>query len=178
MLSVLQLKFGSSPCITLQTALMQVLLEAALRLTQAILPCRKGKIHSCLFSGGCFMPDLSGLCCKVSLCDDADDKDEVPNTSSRHAAGRPSPTQQDVNTGAAQAVRELKAENRRRGTPTQHQQTVSDATQMEAAAAQDAESPAGEAELLQVSSNADHHRLVQSIDAVNVLGPMLLAATR
>ena len=91
------------------------------------------------------------------LRDDAGDKDEVPITSSRRTSGHPFPTQPGATTGAAQAVRELKAENRRRGTPTQHQPTVSDAAQMEAAAAQDAELPAGEAEPSQVRSNTDHH---------------------
>ena len=103
------------------------------------------------------------------LHDAADDRDEVPSTSSGHAVGRPSPTQQDADTGAAQAVRELKAENRRRGTPAQHQQTVSDAAQTEAAAAQDAEPPAGEAVPLQVSSIADHQWLICSINAAKFL---------
>ena len=120
---------------------------------------------------------LAHVAARLLPPDDAGDKEEVPNTSSRHALGRPSPTQPDASTGAAQAVRELKAENRRRGTSTQRQQTVSDAAQMEAAAAQDAGLPAAEAEPLQVSFIADYDDwLICIIDAPYVLGPVLLAA--
>eukprot|EP00891_Asterochloris_glomerata_P009139 jgi/Astpho2/9139/Aster-07787 len=80
----------------------------------------------------------------------AGDEDEASNTSSRHAAGRPSPAKSDVNTGAAHAVRELKA-GHRRGMPTQDKQPVPDAMQLEGAVAQDAGLPPGDAMPLQAS---------------------------
>ena len=56
----------------------------------------------------------------------AGDKGEVPDTSSRDALGRAPPTELKANTGAAQAVRELKAEHRRKGMPTQDKHLVPD----------------------------------------------------
>ena len=113
---------------------------------------------------------LQGLHC------DAGDKDEVPDTSSRHASLGTSPNQPGASTGAAQAVRELKAENRRRRMPTKHQQPVSDAAQMEAAAGQDTDLPAGEAETLQVCPITDPCWLIHITSAPSVLGTMLRAA--
>ena len=76
--------------------------------------------------------------------DAAGDEDEAASTSSDTKLG--------ADTGAAQAVKELKAENSRNGVPAQDEQPAPDAVQMEAAAAQDAEQPAGDAMPMQVSS--------------------------
>ena len=62
---------------------------------------------------------------------------------------------------------------------TQRQQTVSDAAQMEAAAAQDAGLPAAEAEPMQVSLITDHDDwLICISNAANILGSVLLAAAK
>ena len=61
-----------------------------------------------------------------------------------------------ADTGAAQAVRELKAEPSRRGVFAQDPQPAPDAMRMEAAAAQGAELPAGDDTPLQVSCITDH----------------------
>ena len=68
----------------------------------------------------CTMPNVCAFCRKIFLHDDAGDRDEVPNTASRQALRRPSPTKLGADTGAAQALRELKAEQRRRGVSTQN----------------------------------------------------------
>ena len=92
----------------------------------------------------CYCRTPGNLAVTFSPPDAAGDEDEAASTSSDTKLG--------ADTGAAQAVKELKAENSRNGVPAQDEQPAPDAVQMEAAAAQDAEQPAGDAMPMQVSS--------------------------
>ena len=64
----------------------------------------------------CTLPQFAARCLPH---DAAGDWAEAPTTSSRHALRRASPKELKVDTGAAQAVRELKAEHRMRGVSTE-----------------------------------------------------------
>ena len=99
-----------------------------------------------------FAGPLCNPAVRFSPPDAAGDEDEVASTSSSSPYLGPSPTTKlGADTGAAQAVRELKAKPSRSGVPAQDEQPAPDAVQMEAAAAQDAEPPAGDAVPVQVN---------------------------
>lgn len=89
------------------------------------------------------MPDHCAILPKRFLPPDAaGDEDEVASTSSSNPdLGHSSTTKPGADTGAAQAVKELKADPSRNGVPAQHEQPASDA---------------GDAMPLQVTSITDH----------------------
>ena len=124
-----------------------VLLEAALHPfpNTAPLPCLSAQLPPARRLLQCIMPIISAFAARSlphNSSYDADDRDEVPSTSSRQAVMRNCPTKLDATTGAAQAVRELKAEQRRRGMRSQDKRPGPDKVHMDAAAGQDTNLPA------------------------------------